>query len=201
MSVIDFSDTIIAKSDQLNAADIADEKHIVITDAKKIGDKDQPVHIYFEGCDGKPWKPCKGMRRVIASIWGSKVDLKGREIVLINDPTVTWSGQEVGGIRIKAMSDISEKKSVPVRLSKHKVAKHTILPIQKKTSNKQEIIEETVDIEHYLKLGEEAAKNGVDSYKQFLKDNESIKKHIKHKHAEWSKIALESDTEEDEETL
>jgi hypothetical protein len=129
MSIIDFTDTIIAKSDQLNASDIAGSMTIEITDAKKLQGPDQPVHIFYKGCNDKPWKPCKTMRRVISLTWGAKVDLKGRAITLICDPTVTFGGQEVGGIRITHMSHINKPKVMPVRISRNKVVKYTVLPI------------------------------------------------------------------------
>lgn len=188
MSVIDFSDTIIAKSDQLNAADIAGSITIKITDAKKLSDPDQPVHIFYEGGGKKPWKPCKTMRRVIAQVWGSKIDLKDRKITLICDPKVTWGGAEVGGIRITHMSDIAQKQILPVRVSRHKVEKYTVLPI----------IDTAPEPDQDLKGdGDKAASKGVEEYTKWLASlTDEQKAPLKQFHKEWTKTAKEADSEE-----
>lgn len=199
MSIIDFSDTIIAKSDQLNAADIAGSITIKITDAKKLQDPDQPVHIFYEGGDKKPWKPCKTMRRVIAQVWGSKVDLKGRMITLICDPKVTWGGSEVGGIRLTHMSHMPNDKQMvlPVRVSRHKVEKYTVLPI--KGSDNAQKPEPTPEApSELLEAGQDAASQGVEAYKAWLATlDEDAKPLIRHKHAEWTATAKQADADED----
>ena len=59
--------TIEAKSDQLNADDlIGKSRTIKITDVKVLDSDVQPVLISFEGDNGKPYKPSKGMIRVLA---------------------------------------------------------------------------------------------------------------------------------------
>lgn len=192
MSVIDFTDTIIAKSDQLNAADIAGSMTIDITDAKKMQDPDQPVHIFYDGGGKKPWKPCKTMRRVMAQVWGSKVDLKGRSITLICDPKVTWGGAEVGGIRITHMSHIDSKKVLPVRTSRHKVEKYQVLPIEAAKPVKSAEADEGLK-----QAGDEAAAKGVEAYTEWLGTltNEQ-KAPLKQYHKEWATKAKEADSEE-----
>lgn len=100
--------TIVPKSDQLNADDLIGQTlTIKVTEVRfKAGD-DQPVSIHFHGDDGKPYKPCKSMRRVLVQAWGP--DAKkyvGRSMSLFRDPKVLWGGQAVGGIRITHLSDI-----------------------------------------------------------------------------------------------
>lgn len=195
MSVIDFSDTIIAKSDQLNAADIACSITITITDAKKLSDPDQPVHIYYEGGGKKPWKPCKSMRRVIAQVWGKngKVDLKGKRVTLVNDPKVTWAGAEVGGIRITHMSHIDGKKVLPIRVSRNKVEKYTVLPL---ADDVKDELPETYD-EDLKEAGDEAAALGVVSYTEWLGGlTEDQKSPLKRFHKEWTQIARKADEDE-----
>jgi hypothetical protein len=103
----DFGNTLAAKSDQLNALDLGGDRVIRIRDARLSDSKEQPLWIYFDGDDGRPWKPSLGMRRIIAECWGTKKnDLIGKYIKIFCDPAAKWSGKEVGGIRIKAMSDI-----------------------------------------------------------------------------------------------
>lgn len=200
MSIINFSDTIIAKSDQLNAADIAGEMTITITDAKKQGGADQPVSIYYEGGGNKPWKPCKTVRRILAQVWGVEADLKGKKVTLINDPTVTWAGQEVGGIRVVAMSGIDKEKTVIVRSSKTKVSKVVIKPIlgAQNTSDFPQEPDNDIKTDHFIRAGLVAAQSGVSAYKEWLSTLDAdVKLMIRHKHKEWSEIAKQADTEED----
>lgn len=104
----DMSSAIAPKSDQLNADDlISGPRTIVIRDVNIRATPEQPVSIYFDGDDGKPWKPCKSMSRVLVAAWGP--DAKryvGRSATLYRDPKVKWGGLEVGGIRISHLSDI-----------------------------------------------------------------------------------------------
>jgi len=103
----DLSKTIEAKSDQLNADDLLSGP-ITIRVTKVTGTQgDQPISIHYDGDNGKPWKPCKGMRRVLVALWGTKGDdYVGRTLVLYRDGSVKWGGIEVGGIRISHMSHI-----------------------------------------------------------------------------------------------
>lgn len=189
MSEIDFSDTIIAKSDQLNASDIAGSLTIKITDAKKVSD-DQPIHIFYEGCNKKPWKPCKGMRRVMAQAWGSKVNVKGRRVTLVCDPTVTWAGAEVGGIRITHLSHIDGEKTFPLRISKHKVEKYKVLPLR----------EEKTPVEpdpELVKAGDEASSKGVSAYTAWLNSLKPEQKEpLRKYHQQWTEKAKEAENEE-----
>lgn len=105
----DLTETIIPKSDQQNADDfLAGPKTVKITSVKLVKG-DQPVHIYFDGDSGKPYKPCKSMRRALISVWGSDGEnYVGKSLTLFCEPSVKWAGKEVGGIRISHMSDIKE---------------------------------------------------------------------------------------------
>ena len=63
---IDVSKTIAPKSDQLNADDLlGGARTIKITKITKAESPEQPINIFFEGDEGKPYKPCKSMRRVL----------------------------------------------------------------------------------------------------------------------------------------
>lgn len=98
-------DTIVPKSDQLNADDlIAGPMTVKITGVKR-GDSEQPVIVALDG--QRPYKPCKSMRRVLISAWGDDGSKwVGRSLTLYNDPDVKFGGVKVGGIRISHMSDI-----------------------------------------------------------------------------------------------
>lgn len=111
-----FMQTLEAKSDQLNATDIMGIDLVIrIRDAQLTGNKEQPLSIYFDGDNNRPWKPSKGMRRVLAAGWGADTEnLIGKFVKLHFDETVKYAGKEVGGIRIKAMSDIDKRGMVVV---------------------------------------------------------------------------------------
>lgn len=111
-----FMQTLEAKSDQLNATDIMGIDLVIrIRDAQLTQSKEQPLAIYFDGDNNRPWKPSKGMRRVLAAGWGADTEnLIGKSVKLHFDETVKYAGKEVGGIRIKAMSDIDKRGMVVV---------------------------------------------------------------------------------------
>lgn len=98
-----------AKSDQLNAVDIMGvEPVITIRDVKVMQGNQQPVWVYFNGDNNRPWKVSKGMIRILIAGWGKDSDnWIGKSVQIYCDPSVKYAGKEVGGIRIKAMSDIS----------------------------------------------------------------------------------------------
>jgi hypothetical protein len=70
--MVDMSQFIAAKSDQLNADDLMDApRTITITKVTAAPDAaEQPVSIHYEGGEGRPWKPCKTMRRIMVGVWG-----------------------------------------------------------------------------------------------------------------------------------
>lgn len=106
----DISESLQAKSDQLNALDLAGiEMTITINNVTYKPGTDQPVWVHFDGDHGKPWKPSKGMRRILSTAWGSITEKwHGRRVTIFCNPDVTFGGEKVGGIQIKAMTDIPE---------------------------------------------------------------------------------------------
>lgn len=102
-------DTIVPKSDQLNADQlVGGELTITITGVSRA-DGEQPLAISYDGDGGRPWKPCKSMRKVLIYAWGDDGrEWVGRRATLFNDPDVKYGGVKVGGIRISRLSDIAE---------------------------------------------------------------------------------------------
>lgn len=128
---MDMHQTIVPKSDQLNADDlIGREMTIKITGVDIKGGQEQPVSISFDGDGGKPYKACKSMCRVMVSVWGA--DSKkyvGRSMTLYRDPKVKWGGMEVGGIRISHMSDISEDMTMALTMTRANKKPFTVRPL------------------------------------------------------------------------
>jgi hypothetical protein len=123
--------TIQPKTDQLNADSlIGGSMTIKITDVK-VADGEQPVAIHFEGDNGKPYKPCKSMRRVIVHAWG--VDSKayiGRSLRLFCDPSVTFGGSQVGGIRISHASHIERDLTLALTATRAKRLPYVLKPLE-----------------------------------------------------------------------
>lgn len=116
----DMREAIIPKSDQLNADDlIAGEMTIKITGVTVKGGQEQPVSISFEGDNGKPYKACKSMCRVMVAAWGpDSSKYVGRSMTLYRDPSVKWGGMAVGGIRISHMSHIDENMTMALTVTR-----------------------------------------------------------------------------------
>jgi len=128
---MDMSKTIIPKSDQLNADDlIAGPRTVTITGVRGTETAEQPVAINFQGDDGKPYKPCKSMRRVMVHVWGP--DAKqyiGRSMTLYCDPGVQFGGMRVGGIRISHMSHMNGPMTMALTATRAKRAPFTVQPL------------------------------------------------------------------------
>lgn len=123
--------TIIPKSDQLNYDDLIGGATMTIRVTKvSKADGDQPISINFEGDNGKPFKPCKSMRRVLISLWGEDGNrFIGRSMTLYGDPTVKFGGGEVGGIRISHMSDIDKPVTMALTATRASRKPYTVHPL------------------------------------------------------------------------
>jgi hypothetical protein len=125
---MDMSATVVPKSDQMNADDlISGPMTVTITKVSGTGNADQPVAVYFEGDNNKPFKPCKSMRRVMITAWGpDAAQYPGRAMTLYRDPKVAFGGMEVGGIRISHMSHIERDLSMALTVTKAKRATYLV---------------------------------------------------------------------------
>ena len=198
--IIDISNTIKPKSDQLNADDlIAGAMTIKITEVRASGSPEQPISIFFEGCSGKPYKPCKGMRRVMVMCWGKYAnEYVGKSMTIFRDDSVKWAGQEVGGVRISHMSDITEAHKMAITMSKTTRRILEVLPLYQSKLN-DSVFKKPIDqavIDDLNEKAREAASLGVEAYKAFFvsitKDEKAI---IKPFHEELKKTASAVDAE------
>lgn len=98
---MDLSQSIIPKSDQLNADDLIAGPRTIRISAVKSGSAEQPITVHYDGDNGRPYKPGKSMRRILVAMWGSESDAYiGRRITLFREPGIRFGSDEVGGIRI-----------------------------------------------------------------------------------------------------
>lgn len=118
----DVTHALEAKSDQLNAVDLMASHRIIRIRAVDVKKGDQPISVFFDGDNNKPWKPCKGMSRILAAAWGKDSDnWIGKHAEIYFAPEVLWAGKAVGGVRIKALSDIdAQGLSLTLAISKQK---------------------------------------------------------------------------------
>lgn len=130
MSEVDIRAAAAPKSDQLNADDVIGGSMTVTVTAVKAGNKEQPIVIHYEGENGRPYKPCKSMLRALMTAWGDKgADWVGKSMTLFNDPTVTWAGVQVGGIRISHVSHIKSSIAMSLTASKGKRKPYRVDPL------------------------------------------------------------------------
>jgi hypothetical protein len=130
---VDMSDFIAARSDQLNADDLMDNpRTITITKVTASPDSaEQPVSIHYDGGEGRPFKPCKTVRRIMVSVWGKDASkYVGRSMTLYRDPAVSFGGMQVGGIRVSHMSHIDGDKTVALMVTRGRKAPFKVQPLK-----------------------------------------------------------------------
>lgn len=119
--IANLSDTIVPKSDQLNAEQLLGGPITVTVTGVTRGNDDQPVIISYEGDNGRPYKPCKTCRKVLIFAWGDDGrEWIGKSMTLYNNPDVKFGGVKVGGIRISHLSDIQADIAISLTATKGK---------------------------------------------------------------------------------
>lgn len=127
----DMLSSVVPKSSQLNFDDMIDGKTITVKITKVSGQSgDQPIAINYEGDNGKPYYPCKSMRRVLIHNWGGNgAEYVGRSLTLYGDPEVKFGGLAVGGIRISHMSHISKEVTLALTATRANKKPFTVRPL------------------------------------------------------------------------
>lgn len=133
--MVDISDTLLAKSDQLNADDIVSGPiTLKVERVNKVSAPDQPIVIHYEGENGRPFKPCKTVRRILGKAWGTDASQwAGRLMTVYNEPSVKWAGKPVGGIRVSHLSNINGTIEISLQETKGKKTNHKIKPLKQDT--------------------------------------------------------------------
>jgi hypothetical protein len=127
---MDISKTVQPRSDQLNFDDVAVSTLTMTVSEARKGSAEQPVELHSDEFPGRPYKPGKSMRRILIAAWGSEASAYvGRTITLYGDPTIRFGKDEVGGIRIKALSDIDKPLTVALTITRGKRAPFTVQPL------------------------------------------------------------------------
>lgn len=124
----DLSSTIIPRSDQLNSEQLLSGSMIITVTEVRVGSgEDQPVSVHYTNDAGRPFKPCKTMRKVLIHAWGKDATKwAGKSMELFNEPSIKFGGEIVGGIRIARLSDIAKGIEVSLTATKGKKTLHKI---------------------------------------------------------------------------
>lgn len=119
--VSNLRDTIVPKSDQLNAEQLlAGPMTITVTGVDR-GTDEQPVVLHHASDPDRPYKPGKSMRKVLIFAWGEDGrEWVGRSMTLYCDPEVMFGGVKVGGIRISHLSHIERDIQLSLTATKGK---------------------------------------------------------------------------------
>lgn len=133
----DMTAIIQPKSDQMNSDDLMSGPRIItITAVTLTPGSEQPCAVSFAGDNGKPWKPCKSMARVLVLVWGpDSKNYVGKSLTLYRDPDVKWGGMAVGGIRISHMSDMKSNAPLMLTVTRGKKAPYTVKPLADVSKN------------------------------------------------------------------
>jgi len=128
---MDITETTAPKSDQQSFEDFPlGMTRIVTVTAVNRNSDDQPVNVELAEFPGRPFRPNKSMRRVLRDVWGADTNTYvGKRLELFGNPDVMWGGKKVGGVQIKAMSDIDSPKSVQLTVTKGTRGKFTVQPL------------------------------------------------------------------------
>jgi len=189
---LDISRTIAPKSEQLNADDLIAGPRTITVTAVKLVAEDQPVAIHFAGDEGKPYKPCKSMRRVLVRAWGADgAQYVGKSMTLFLDEQVRFGGAAVGGIRISHLSHI--EKSITMALTATRATKkaYTVHVLPTTSSAPEASPAEHEDI---VRAGDAASSDGVAMYTAWVANLRPEQKDvIKQHHSRWSKAAKAAD--------
>jgi hypothetical protein len=126
---MDMTESIEARSDQLNADDlIGGPVTVTIRDVVQ-GKAEAPFDFLLHETD-RAYRPNKTMRRIIVAGWGRDTTAYvGRRLTLYREPTIVFGGKVVGGIRISAMSHIDSSVETMSQVSRGKREKFVIEPL------------------------------------------------------------------------
>jgi len=188
----DMEDTVIPKSDQLNADDLLGGKTmtITVTRAKVTKGDEQPCVLWYKEGNSetkKPYKPGKSMRRVLIQVWGKdSQQYVGKSMTLYCDPLVKFGGVEVGGIRISHMSHLNEQRTIAVKAARGSKKPFVVKPLKVDQQPAQPAAADPA----VKKAGDDAAAQGVEAYTKWLGGlDPKVKETVKPYHADWSKKA------------
>lgn len=127
---MDITESLAANSAQQNYDEyLAGPKTVTVAEVTQ-GTAEQPVNVELVEFPGKPFKPAKSVRRVLAAAWGTDASKwTGRRLTIYGDPSVRYGGKEVGGLRVSHVSHIDKPITVALTVTRGKRAPFTVQPL------------------------------------------------------------------------
>ena len=127
---MDITESLAANSAQQNYDEyLAGPKTVTVAEVTQ-GTVEQPVNVELVEFPGKPFKPAKSVRRVLAAAWGTDASKwTGRRLTIYGDPSVRYGGKEVGGLRVSHVSHIDKPITVALTVTRGKRAPFTVQPL------------------------------------------------------------------------
>jgi hypothetical protein len=126
---VDLTESIVPRSDQVNADDLVGGPITYTIRDVKQGAAEQPFDFMLVETD-RAYRPSKTMRRLIVAAWGPDANVyAGRRLTLYRDPTIKFGGAAVGGIRISHMSHISKRIEEKFQTTRGKRETFTVNPL------------------------------------------------------------------------
>lgn len=120
----DIRAAIQPRSDQLNYEDFVSGPGVLTIERTEDyrDEKGQPrVAIHMAERPGRPFKASATNLRLLAIAWGDEDDdWPGRRVQLSADPTVTFGGKQVGGIRVTALSHLPQRFTAKLSVTRGK---------------------------------------------------------------------------------
>jgi len=184
---VDISPTLTPRSDQLNADDLIAGPITITVTAVKKGSREQPVEVHYEGGDGRPYKPSKSMRRVLAYIWSPQAsEWTGRSLTLYRDDSIKFGGEAVGGIRISHASHIDAPKKLALTVTRGKRVPYEVQPLPSPATPTPEPTVTPEVLDELRREGGQSAAEGMGALREFWAALTSNQKHA-------FKVELEKD--------
>ncbi len=166
MTTIDPKD-LEAKSDQMNAVDILTPTIFRIVKVDYFPRQSQCMHLHLHGCEGRPYKPCKGMLRGLAKAWPGEIENWNNHLIeLFCEDSVLYAGKEVGGLQVSAVSGVQGDVQFPLTISRTKRVIHTFRAL----SDDQPVIKEFIKTHHESNINEAKTGAEIDKIVQTVKN-------------------------------
>ena len=183
---MDISTAAQPRSDQLNSDDLIGGPQIVTIVEVRKGNDEQPVEIVTkEFGPGRPYKPGKSMIRVLLAAWGKEASAyTGRRLMLYRDPEIRFGKDQVGGIRISAMSHIDSRLTLALTVTRGRRAPFTVEPLPDAAPPPQPITDD-VAIDFERAIAEAATEDDLSNIAADLKTWD-LGSHRQHLQAKWA---------------
>lgn len=141
---MDLTQSIVPKSDQINAEDLLTGPRTFTIEKVEAGSAEQPVNIHLVELPGRPYRPSKSMLRVLVSAWGAEANTyAGHRLTLFRNPEIRFGGSAVGGLEISHLSHLPKRLTVSLMVTRGKRKPFTVEPLtEPKSTAKRDFLGE-----------------------------------------------------------